>query len=804
MRMVVVSVAFCLLAACQPPFHQSTSPSGSIRLEAHLPPPKTGFTTQDTGLSRLSKATVEVSGFGIPSPIVSASQAVTLVAGVPTLSATFTGIPEGKNRVVMVRGLDSREFPLPGIEVGGVIDVPTSGTVTLNRQTTAAARLYLDLLRLAANSDTKNLLALMANVSGENLANLVQRTQASLGLIDPDQLDLVEVAKAIAQANQGQTAESFFDLSPKLPAVSSAMKAQSAALAVKVNAPPGIYRLAYSDRLSAPLLFGIAAGSVAFDSEKTLAGTFPANHHALTFEKLNVSNEVVSRLSRQGPVPRGVAMPVRPLRVSPEQAPIGATVTIAVDETVNPTGTDGPYFGSGSGRVVVRSVPMAVSKWSDRSVQFIVPPSLEADATTYGVTVTSADGNVTGEVLGLFRVLAGAPTIRKVVESAGSIFLQGENFSEVEDDHVVTYTPAGGSSRAPQVTPIGSFPVETLSFPGTLQRGDTLRVSIGGIQSNLFRLNWLTRATLNTSRFDFSCTAVSSRLYAFGGRTSGSVAGDPVTSVETFNPATNSWSSLGAVDDLPASLSGKTGAAVTADINADRTVTSLRAFVFGDTDMFRFDPSATAGSRWSGSLASTSTRLYLGMAAINAGSAADEWKVYLIGGHSGAVANALATVGVFDVNSGTLSTLPTASNLSSARFGLAAVAANGKIYAVGGYDSSNVAVKKFDVFDPATGTWTALPDLPTARGDVRAIAIGDEIFVTGGMASGQLQDLVEVYNLSTNSWRTAAPMGLARRAHGLAAVGNKFYAFGGREAIDNATTAGSVFAANEEYDSALP
>lgn len=102
-----------------------------------------------------------------------------------------------------------------------------------------------------------------------------------------------------------------------------------------------------------------------------------------------------------------------------------------------------------------------------------------------------------------------------------------------------------------------------------------------------------------------------------------------------------------------------------------------------------------------------------------------------------------------------LSPLPTVQN------SLGAVAARGKIYAVGGADQFANPIARFRSYDPVTNAWTELPPLPTARRAPAVVLLGDDIYAIGGYNGGAMQT-VEVYSLSTGSWRTAPmlPVGI--------------------------------------------
>jgi hypothetical protein len=98
------------------------------------------------------------------------------------------------------------------------------------------------------------------------------------------------------------------------------------------------------------------------------------------------------------------------------------------------------------------------------------------------------------------------------------------------------------------------------------------------------------------------------------------------------------------------------------------------------------------------------------------------------------------------------------------RGGAQAVAVNGKIYVIGGFETvTRTPVPEVDVFDPATGNWSQVASLPTPR-HLSAIAVLDgKIFVMGGTRSAQAffnagvadpMDLVEVFDVATGTWTT--------------------------------------------------
>jgi N-acetylneuraminic acid mutarotase len=125
---------------------------------------------------------------------------------------------------------------------------------------------------------------------------------------------------------------------------------------------------------------------------------------------------------------------------------------------------------------------------------------------------------------------------------------------------------------------------------------------------------------------------------------------------------------------------------------------------------------------------------------------------------------------------------------------------NDKIYAFGGFNlpaSGPPAWNALDnawEYDPAADSWKALAPMPTKRGAAGAAVLNGKIYVVGGAASlpGVTENgihparphnvlaTVEEYDPAANSWRARRPLLVARNHHGVAAVGDRLYAIGGR------------------------
>ena len=107
--------------------------------------------------------------------------------------------------------------------------------------------------------------------------------------------------------------------------------------------------------------------------------------------------------------------------------------------------------------------------------------------------------------------------------------------------------------------------------------------------------------------------------------------------------------------------------------------------------------------------------------------------------------------------------------LPEAREHMAVVAGrNGKIYAFGG-DLNSADYTTMFIYYPGLNRWFQGAPMPTARRSARAVTLPDgRIVVLGGSTactnnySCTALATVEIYNPTTNTWATAAPMGTAR------------------------------------------
>ncbi|MGB7158838.1 MAG: kelch repeat-containing protein, partial [Tepidisphaeraceae bacterium] len=110
---------------------------------------------------------------------------------------------------------------------------------------------------------------------------------------------------------------------------------------------------------------------------------------------------------------------------------------------------------------------------------------------------------------------------------------------------------------------------------------------------------------------------------------------------------------------------------------------------------------------------------------------------------------------------------------------------NGKLYVLGGLYVENgkiLAMKRSDVYDPATNTWTRIKDCPDKVTHSGVVVVGDTIWLVGGYFGdhpGPGGKKVWKYNTTTDTWSRGPDLPNSRGAGGAALLNNKIYFFGG-------------------------
>ena len=93
--------------------------------------------------------------------------------------------------------------------------------------------------------------------------------------------------------------------------------------------------------------------------------------------------------------------------------------------------------------------------------------------------------------------------------------------------------------------------------------------------------------------------------------------------------------------------------------------------------------------------------------------------------------------------------------LPAARSGIAAVAFNGLVYAIGGYNPVGTGHTDVYIYNPGTNSYTTGAPMPAGQGNMPGVLLNGEIYVVGG---GTAPGAQFAYNPTANTWRTIAPL----------------------------------------------
>lgn len=262
-------------------------------------------------------------------------------------------------------------------------------------------------------------------------------------------------------------------------------------------------------------------------------------------------------------------------------------------------------------------------------------------------------------------------------------------------------------------------------------------------------------------RQETAVVAVGGRVFVLGG-----FAGAQVTDrVEAYDPATDTWTSAAA---LPVPMHHANAAVVADTVVVAGFLTGIGFTAEGS--VLSFDPATDAWSEHDAMPTGTERG--------GSGTATLDGLVYVVGGlrEGQAVADAWS----YERSTDVWLPLP---DLPTARDHLVAVAADGKIFAIGGRDASIAShVDRVDVYDPVTDSWSAGPPMPTSRAGMAAAAVGSSIFVSGG--EGNPDDPSGVFGQHEaldvlGGWTALPPMPTPRHGTGAAALDGVVYVPGG-------------------------
>ncbi|KAH9617271.1 hypothetical protein KSS87_011307 [Heliosperma pusillum] len=179
-------------------------------------------------------------------------------------------------------------------------------------------------------------------------------------------------------------------------------------------------------------------------------------------------------------------------------------------------------------------------------------------------------------------------------------------------------------------------------------------------------------------------------------------------------------------------------------------------------------------------------------------------KIFAIGG--GDAEDSLSEVEVFDLNVGKW--IVTRSMLQK-RFAPAAAELNGVLYVAGGYDGQEYVRRPTDApsgdlkpgehnssverFDPRVYSWTRLKSMNSSRGCHSLTVLNEKLYAIGGYDGTQMVPTVEMFEPRTGSWTMSKPMTYARGGLSGITFGERIYVIGGMQSSNDVLDTVNIF-----------
>jgi N-acetylneuraminic acid mutarotase len=330
------------------------------------------------------------------------------------------------------------------------------------------------------------------------------------------------------------------------------------------------------------------------------------------------------------------------------------------------------------------------------------------------------------------------------VAGAASYEVEAATDSAFTANHVVQ--PSTQTSVVVTVPTSGPYSVQVRAIDPYQARG---RPSV-----ELFTVTcdcWTAKAAMpSTPRRELAVGVVNGVLYAVGGWN-----GSNLTTVEAYDPATNTWTAKAA---MPTPRNGLAVGVVNGVLYA---VGGFNGGYLSTVEAY--DP---ATNTWTAKAAMPNRSQGVAVGVVNG-------VLYAVGGFNGS-AN-LSTVQAYDPVSNTWTTRAA---MPTARAALAVGVVNGVLYAVGGEDYAPGALTTVEAYDPVANTWTAKAAMPTERGHLAIGVVNGALYAVGG-SNGGYRATVEAYDPVSNTWTSKAAMPTPRNGLAVGVVNGVLYAVGG-------------------------
>ncbi|TGE14746.1 Kelch repeat-containing protein [Hymenobacter elongatus] len=344
---------------------------------------------------------------------------------------------------------------------------------------------------------------------------------------------------------------------------------------------------------------------------------------------------------------------------------------------------------------------------------------------------------------------------------------------------IVLAAPAYQSAFAQQNTsrqlvPGQYYPGLTSNMPA--MRAISRRAADGSVAPSRTTAAWTAVASMSLARSQHAATATGGKLYVWGGYI-GDLNSAPAlnSSLEIYNPTTNSWS---AGANNPSAVRGHASAVGTDELVYSFSGVDINGFT---SSCYRYNPTTNV---WA-PLAAIPVAVWLAGAATGA-----DGRIYVFGGYD--AGGNLSYTGT-QIYTPATNTWSTGAPMPVGRHGHVAVKdASGTMHIIGGTQSSNAgatAITSHVAYNPTTNTWTTLAPLPVGVNQAGATLGADgNIYVVGGKDNyfnnnPTFFNTVYVYNPTANTWSTGTSLPILLSETKTVTLGTDLYTLAGANGV---------------------
>jgi N-acetylneuraminic acid mutarotase len=280
---------------------------------------------------------------------------------------------------------------------------------------------------------------------------------------------------------------------------------------------------------------------------------------------------------------------------------------------------------------------------------------------------------------------------------------------------------------------------------------------------------WIKGGDLNTARLFHTSTLLNDgRVLVVGGIGPNPESNGDLSSVEIYNPASNSWAVFG---NLHAARHGHTATLLT---NGKVLVVGGTTATTTLSSVELYDPSANIWTNVASLLAGRSNHSAVLL---------QDGKVLVTGGNGAQDTRpVLSSAEIYDPST---NTWHAAASMNSLRTGHSStLLPDGKVLLIGGFGSAMIASDRVERYNPTTNVWQSLNNLSIARKNHSVTLLPNgKVLVAGGFDDtfGELS-LAELFDPATNVWTSTGSLNTRHSEHTSALLPNgKVIVVGGKD-----------------------